>query len=49
MFAKYLIAGVTASALMATVAFAQTLATTATNRADMSTAGISFQSGGPPR
>ena len=43
MFAKYLIAGAPESALMATVAFAQTRATTATNRADMPAAGMSFQ------
>jgi sporulation protein YlmC with PRC-barrel domain len=43
MFAKYLIAGAPESALMATVAFAQTPATTATNRADMPAAGMSFQ------
>jgi sporulation protein YlmC with PRC-barrel domain len=43
MFAKYIIAGVAASALMATVAFGQTPATSATNRADMPAAGNSFQ------
>jgi sporulation protein YlmC with PRC-barrel domain len=46
MIAKYLTAGVAASALLATVAFAQTPATTTTNRADISASaasGSSFQ------
>ena len=44
MIAKYLVAGAAASALIATVALAQTPATTATNSASMSTAsGLSFQ------
>jgi hypothetical protein len=45
MIAKYLVAGVAASALMASVAFAQT-PTTTTDRADMPAAsGMSFQGG----
>jgi sporulation protein YlmC with PRC-barrel domain len=46
MIAKYLTAGVAASALLATVAFAQTPTTTTNNRADMSSSaasGTSFQ------
>lgn len=44
MIAKYLIAGAAASALMATVAFAQTPAATTTSRADMSaSSGMLFQ------
>jgi sporulation protein YlmC with PRC-barrel domain len=44
MIAKYLTAGVAASALLATVAFAQT-PTTTTNRADMSSSAASAASG----
>jgi sporulation protein YlmC with PRC-barrel domain len=46
MFTKYLTAGIAASALLASVAFAQTPTTTTTNRADMSSSaasGSSFQ------
>jgi sporulation protein YlmC with PRC-barrel domain len=43
MVAKYLIAGIAASALMATVAFAETPATIAANRAEIAAAGMSFQ------
>jgi hypothetical protein len=51
MIAKYLFAGAAASALMATVALAQTPATTATNSASMSAAsGLSFsRATGAPR
>jgi sporulation protein YlmC with PRC-barrel domain len=43
MVSKYLVGGVTASILMATVAFAQTPATTATDPADIPAAATSFQ------
>jgi sporulation protein YlmC with PRC-barrel domain len=43
MVAKYLIAGVAASALMATVGFAETPAATAANRAEIASAGMLFQ------
>jgi hypothetical protein len=51
MIAKYLFAGAAASALIATVALAQTPATTATNSASMSAAsGLSFsRATGAPR
>jgi sporulation protein YlmC with PRC-barrel domain len=43
MVLKYLVGGFTASVLMATVAFAQTPATAATDRADIPAAATSFQ------